>query len=760
MDVQQKPVPDQKLSKKIKELYFNLGERKKSKYFRDILQHANVENVPQVMETIRSTVEKSIKQTVDRISDIQYFIMEKSNSWGEYGQQRVVIGYARLKLGILPESEITQSDIDRFVVMMNKNIEYKAMTLENLRKLDKEETFDVLGRKIKVHRSDLINRELRFLESRNRISVGKYGSYQSMIYGLGKNQRKEGYDIILFEKELARTPTNIMSIAAVIGTYDIGIRTEACNLIYAMKWKKMFEYTDNEKRCMYNNEAGNIREMIKVRALEAYKINGIEDVETKRTLFVDEMIEGILWHEFGHGIFFNSEIPIEESARGKAFSTFGENIVCILHEVLADWAPRKDKLKGPIQHFLEVAVKDPDKANRMLLVYMSDNWFLDFKEEFLGTQTDLMISVLMPFLRPDATFDFDRLREKYDEIYQFMNTKSQDVIDGVVEFLQKAKYKPYKELRDFNYMEQEVHRILQKSKDNIGEEENAYRTTFWLNMITYCKNFSPNTYRDILNYLKQKEKSICKDLVALIAPDQTKYQANIRDYLFEQIKDKGFYKAVSPLTTLDGVRMSLDQIGVFETEKEKVFNQFKSIIDNQESKKITINYDDSFNFFNCAIQEVLLSTQLGEIDRENVVLNDKLVMLQHGQANRNVDMDTIKAKIDELAEMFIQKKILSISMLKVNIAHEPIDVWYKLLAEKQLPDGSLLIQKIDYVTGENMDAHVISKYRVPVEYGYMCFNTVNAINKVNDLLKDDTHSKDVIDKGFLDFIMFEYNNTY
>ncbi|PZM83708.1 MAG: hypothetical protein DKM50_01610 [Candidatus Margulisiibacteriota bacterium] len=753
------------LQAKIRKLYFDPQQRKSHKLLIKVLQENSIPNADSIAERYREKLESDIKQTVDQLCDQQYFMMEKSAYWGEYGQQRVIIGYARLKLGIAPEQEITQRDIDSFLMMMNKHAEYRNMTLKQIVAEEDALEYNVFGKSILKNRADLLNRELAYIGSKLRIVVGKYGKYWSIIFGEAKPIKKEGYELYMFEKEISRTPSNIMSIAAVIGERDIGIRKEACRLIFEMKWKKMFDYTDREKAKMYNNEAGNIREMIKVRALEAYKVNSADELEAKKELFIDEMIEGIVWHEFGHGVFFNDELDLETAALSKSFNYFGENIVGILHEVLADWAIRTEKLKGPIQHFLEVALQkgDREKADRMLLVYMSDNWFLDYKEEFLGSQTDLMISILCPFLREDCLFDYNAMNEAFTSIHNLMMEESNKIIEEVIGMVRRAVYQIGKNRLHYEeYMKHYAEHMKSiAKKDGNSEGSLSYKTTNYNNIFGLTKDYSKDTYRNIINYIKDQDLEVKRKLLVLLDSEQAmKFGCNIREYLFEQMKEKSFYKDVNSLSAMDGIKMALDEIGVFEIEKEKILERFQNIYEGKDKYNVTVNYDDSFNFFHCAIQEMLIVTQLGEIDKEMIVKNDKVLIMQKGQGRAKMSASLIQEKIDELAAMFNDKKVLSITTLKVNTDHEEMDEWYKLLAQTKLNDGGLLIQKIDYVTGELMDHDIMFKVQMPVEYGYMCFNTVNAIERINGLLKDDPKDNRVIDKSFLDYITLEYNNTY
>lgn len=752
-----------KFMQKIRALYFNTQLRRKHKKFAEVLNAECIEDSDKIALKIKKNIEESILETVNYISDIQYYMMEKTGHWGEYGQQRVVIGFARLKLGIAPEADITQRDINEFTRLMNSNNELKALSPKRLKEIEEETNFTVLGKTIKLHRSDLVNRELAFIGSKNRISIGMYGKHRSIIYGIAKSMRKEGYELYLFDKEIARTPSNIMSIAAVIGQKDVGIRKESCRLIFEMKWKKMFEYNEREKAKMYNNEAGNIREMIKVRALEAYNVKDAQELEKIKDTFVDEMIEGIIWHEFGHGVFFNEELETEAAGISKAFSYFGENIVGILHEVLADWAVRMTKLKGPVQHFIEIALDegDPQKANRMLLVYMSDNWFLDFKEEFLGSQTDLMISILCPFLNDDFTFDFHKMREMFDTVHDLMMDESIKIIDLVIEKAKKAVYHVGKNRYHFEFIEENIDKFVKGDNMDADKGSMLYKTAFWNNVFLLMERMAKDDYHQAVNILKEQDIEVKKKLMQVMAPEKApEYNGKIRDYLFDQMKTKGFFKEVQSLGSLDAINMALDEIDVFSDEKETVFNKFKSIYDGKDKYLAKVNYEDSFDFFNCAIQEMLVTTQLGEINRELIVRNDQVKIMQPGQQGVSHTDSAIKDKLKELADMFNDQQVLSVLTMTVNITIEKLDDWYQLIGDVKLDDDTLLISKIDHVTAEPMDSNILFRIHVPVEYGYMCYSTVKAVERINKILRDNDSNKHLIDKQFIDFIAFEYNNTY
>lgn len=528
----------------LRTLYHNPSLREKHKNFLELLQAEKVPNAKKRAMEVRASIEQSIKQTVDLIAALQYYTMEKTGNWGDYGQERVIRGYTRLKLNIPPEHELYDRDIQEFQQLIDANEELKNLSVEQLKEKEDSLTYNILEQKIKIKRADLINRELRFCDSKNRISVGMFGKYRSVIYGQANSLKKEQYEIYLFEKELSRTPANIMSIAGVIGEKDVGLRKESCRFIFEMKWKQMFFYNESEKSLMYKNEASNIREMLKVRAIEAYEVSSLAELEAKKELFIEEMIEGILWHELGHGVFFNEELDLETTSISKALNYFGENIIGSINEVLADWAIKSKKLKGAIKHFLEIAIlqNEQAKARRMLLVYMSDNWFLDSQEEFLGSQTDLIVSILCPFLTPDYNFNFEKMNREFDNIHKFMLDESLKIIQEVINIAKTAVYQTTHGQHNFEFIEKNVDVFISSDINDSEKGTLAYLTAFWFNVFLLMEKLSPESFQKTKFLLEQGENNIKLKLLELIAPQEAqKYGSSIRDYLFDQMKAKGFY---------------------------------------------------------------------------------------------------------------------------------------------------------------------------------------------------------------------------
>ena len=90
--------------------------------------------------------------------------------------------------------------------------------------------------------------------------VGNTDWIKAFILGEGSLEHDNGYDVIKLEKELIRTPNNVMSMAAIIGNRNIYLRIESLKTIFAQKWLQMFHYSDMEVDHIKTNPYWNIGE--------------------------------------------------------------------------------------------------------------------------------------------------------------------------------------------------------------------------------------------------------------------------------------------------------------------------------------------------------------------------------------------------------------------------------------------------------------------------------------------------------------------
>jgi ankyrin repeat protein len=738
-------------------IYWDKNERLNHSTLLSLLKENNVDRPEAVERWIRSSIERSIKETVNELSDIQYFQMEKSGYWGEYGREKVVFGYARLKSCVNPEHDLTQYNLDSFFDLMDSRTDLAQMSLEELKETEKSLSFEIMGRQIDIHRDDLINAELRFLGSKKRINIAMDHEYRTIVYGIAQEKRIENHLVNYFDKEIARTPSVIMSVAATIGINDIKIRRESSRMIFQSKWRRMFEYSDREKRCLLNNETGNIGEMLKQTALNAYNIGRLEDIDRIRDTFIDEMLDGILWHELGHANFYYHELSPEQHPQVKAFGKFGDNIIDTLNEIIADWSQSTGEAKSPIHQFLTIASSDPKRATRMLWVYMSDYWFAEHTEGKLGALTDFTISLLCPFIRSDLTFDFAALEARYQEIHVFLLRHCTRVIEDVVHIAKQATYTIDGTSYDFEYIDKSIKEFLDKDEKNLSDHDSVlYRVLYWWNVFHWkMKNHAKDKYDYIVCLLKAEQIKIKSELLALLGAPQ--YGSNLRAFMFDQLKAKGLYKPVNPISAREAIEMAADQTSIISESKKELMVRFDAILLGETTIKAEIDHKCKFDILNCVLQEMLCSNPKADLNGETIISNDVSSALKE---KPGVMRNEARNKLRNLAKMLDDKILSDITVLKVNTDLLKPENWNELIQETTLSSGNPLNWYIGRILGESMKTNCLLSFQSSMQSGYLCYNTVNAICRINAHLKMPEMKRNVIDRRFLDFIALEYVNSF
>ena len=597
------------ISENYQHLLFDEQRRKDFTSFYDSLVAADYPNAKDIADKVKSVVEERIIRQIKYLSEIQYAVMEKTGDYTDLGEQRVSISYCRLMLNIPPAREVSQYDADRFRQMIQeKHRPITHLSIEQLQELEKKEKFDICGRSFDTFQDDDLNATLEYLGSAKRMTIGFFGKQRSIIFGDVEIAEMDDYRVYTQNTEDARTPTNCLSIAAIIGEKNITIRRVALETIFYNKWVRVFQTSPNELRRMCSNTEGNIREMLKQNALKVYGVSSEPELITKKDLFVDEMIEGVLWHEVGHGLSMEG-IDHDDVALGEAFHTFDDDMVGVLKEFLADCAlPAKD-LRGPLAHFIDLALKEnqPDKATRLIWVYLSDNWFLDVNEDFMADQTDVIVTVLAKFIRPDFSIDFEAFDKGLIEIYELLQVQFLEVVQTVKKLFESTSYN----IKSMTYTYPEVKAMLVKIMDEDRDEFTAptdtlqFQTNYWSNMFGYAKDYAPQMYAELCEYVSKSKHIIKSKFVEYCGGPEAveQYKGEIRPYLFDRMKTLGVYRSQNQFSILEAIDMAIEDCWVPYGEKDNVRQKFRDIV---EGKALEISRQpEAYDPFVTVIQEML-----------------------------------------------------------------------------------------------------------------------------------------------------------
>ena len=254
-------------------------------------------------EDVTQVVEKYIQEQIMDIAKKQYLLMEKSDHFGEPGEQRVAISFCRVLLNIPASREVTQLDANLFRESLSAFDEKLGNpSVEKLKKELHVPGFEIWGKKYLISQDDEINQILKFIGSKQllRFSFAQDGleyilGEEAPISGVHRKFRDK--TVILKKAETARSPLNILSMVAAASPLGTLIREASCETIFYNKWHSFYETSDFEKELLQSHDYSNIREAIKDKALKAYGFNNQAEVVAGKSLFIDEMVEGVVWHE-------------------------------------------------------------------------------------------------------------------------------------------------------------------------------------------------------------------------------------------------------------------------------------------------------------------------------------------------------------------------------------------------------------------------------------------------------------------------------
>ena len=541
-----------KITKELDDIIFDSAINNRYPTLKNYLTIQKISYNEEDLKKVLFLIEKSIFKQVYYYAHLIYYIMEESGNWGEAGEQQIKLSFCRNLLDKDPEIPLVQDDASDFLAKVEENIVklgIKEISLDEAKKQLKDTKFVVFDHIYSSYKANEINRVLSFLGSDKFLQSGFYGEEKEFIFGKGSLEHKLGYDIVYLEKELSRTPNNIIAMAAIIGNREIFIRKESLKTIFVQKWLEIFNYDEDEKFDIKTNIYRNISEGIKNKTLSLYNVKEKADLERVSEKFINEMGETILYHELGHGITQHDILPLENAAIGEATKILGENIYTSMLEFLADFAPPFEGIIGPIHNMIQISKKDRKKAERMYYMYFSDTWFFDTTDEYMYIYSDLMALILLKYidhnqevnfeqLEHDISFEKDRTQkdklsmfERILELFIWDTQEIRSIAEKAVFTIMNNKY-DYKKIRGL---------MLEEFKRNDGyvkTDTYEFLVPFWTNMLGYILKLSDSADK-LRNYVRDQQKiTLMKMLVLSCGKKKAEsLQYNHRNHIIEQFKD-------------------------------------------------------------------------------------------------------------------------------------------------------------------------------------------------------------------------------
>jgi hypothetical protein len=493
---------------------------------------------------IREVWENKMLADIRRIAVLQYAHMQQTQNWGDLGEQRIMISYCRHLLELPAERDISFLDVD---VFQNKICEltapYSGLTAEELRAADEAVKCDLLYKETDYSREKDINDFLEFLGSSYGFIAGQLGIYRSVIAGPAEIKKINKYRVTTFQQETARTPEAVLSIAAVVGGKHVAIRLPACETIFANKWRHILTVSAAELELALHHELENIGLSFKLRALNGYGARTAEELLRQKTVFLREMLAGLQWHELGHGIVINELLSRKDSAFGEALAVLGANIIAVFKELLADWAPPRQKLQGPLSYFCAVSQDDAEIAARQIAVYLSDNWFLGEQDDnSFANHSEITAALLLKYLGARGRVDFAGLRRELNNkrgiFYRVLGEYKRisfylEKLIKAVDFVCGGRKVNFAALSKIY-----VQKVRQIEKE-YPVRSLEFQVHFWAKILEDLPALNPTLLAEMKNYLAEENAKFHRFLLREYLPPNN-YQT-LRECVCQELKNKGFY---------------------------------------------------------------------------------------------------------------------------------------------------------------------------------------------------------------------------
>lgn len=693
-----------------------------------------------------------LKRKFKELAIAHYLYMEKANDFGNMGEQRISISFCRNLLKIPTDREVTQFDADRFRRLIDEYDEKLGKkSADYYRGYLQKYELDLFGVKIKSHSFVDLNKYLEKIGFEYFLYTTYKVLPQFILTKVKKLPIKE-YSVYITAEEIVRSPTMVLSIAAegYEGKITL-IRRESCEVIFFNKWQKFFEQSKLELKKALNHQNSAIREGVKQKALALYQAKTADDVKKIKKLFIDEMIDGIVWHEVGHQV---GEAQLDKVLRSiGTYFVNSDSPLCVLKEAIADWAPAKDQLKGAFTRFLEIAKKDQVKATRDIYVYLSDNWFVDEEEEFMSLQTDILTALTLHFINSDGSVDFERLEKEHEKIYGFILKVYDLIANKIYDVFKTAQYQVGIHLLDYSKLEKEMEKLYKDSVNARPLEELRYYNPFWINMFAYLRKFSPDGQKKLDQTLEETAGSMRQLVLKNITKGDTgKYNNSLREYIYQRYKEMGVLQERKKVDYRQAVINACEKMKMPEKVKNKVEQQFKEIVESNKNYDISISYEGKPDPFLATVQEIMLKTGLGDI-------NAGMILGELYDTDEPIEKrkEYIKNELEGIRDQIESEMYMEVEILKVNKKHNIKPMVEELIGAIDFLSGGKLKEKIKEIRFEDIKNEALFEVFVPLKRGFMDWNTSQAVWRINqDLRPEEFTMQWTIDREFIEALVEEY----
>lgn len=521
--------------------------------YKTILEYAKAHDrslSKQEILRLRDKIESDLKNGAEEHA----FVIFKLFELGTFGNQDD-FGFRQSMASWLAEDEIDEyGDPSRSPTFQSRLKEgYSQYNLISATESSVKYRFEqykptVVGITFELVYQNRLNRLLQFIGSKLRVYVKQFKKGVSIVLGYATLKKIGIYNISVFTTELIRTPNFSITNAANVLETDIMVRHVSLNTIFDYKWAPIFEDTFYDWR-LSSDPYWNISHAIKSEAVNRYRANWNLPVSDLKPNLVNEMEEGIIFHEIGHTVIQDMFLPTESICVGLGTKYYGASFYDALYELLADFAPKHKLGLGAMANLVKIAKTDRAKAERMFYTYLSDIWFFDTDDRDMWPYATIVALCMLRHINPDRSVNFDGINADVSV------TKGEKNSGSLIELIKNCfisdtqviseAVKPLRFLvngGDYSFQYVLNDRITQWRKRHPGAspEEYTFLQPFWHNMFSFIHHFTTEEPRIKGLVDELVEHSMYKILLFTAgSANAEKYRQTPRQYIVDRCFDLG-----------------------------------------------------------------------------------------------------------------------------------------------------------------------------------------------------------------------------
>jgi hypothetical protein len=705
---------------------------------------------------VRECVKEVLYRQLKKLALAIYLCMQKKRSWGTIGEEGIIVSFSRSILGISNSNSVTNFDIRRFLHILDKyDTELGNKSGDEIAGYCKDKKIDLFGREFSF--PDLCN-FIKLLDADYYLYSNSGPFCAEFIFGKAAWTKIADTPIYTFLDEYIRSPMHHLSIVG-RSPSPIQIRRVSLETACFNKWKSLFDDSRIENRIPSRHPYNIIGKRIRKRAMLLYGIFTNGDFPEKKDALIADMVDGVIWHEFGHEISQADMDPVHFAIRGNIREE--ETIFSALEELLADWAPERGEKKGALVRFVELSNSNRNNAAALFYMFLSDNWYIsDANEEYFSLRSKIYLSLGLYFLGDGGSVNFERMAREHDSIYAFFMEKFRRLIERFIDFIARGTF--IKEGRQVGYeaLDAEIFSRRRQNNEALTREAMKKEHGYWREIIS-CMKASEESSGQFRVFLDKESAALRQDVLELVSGGNAAvYDNSLWLYITARCGETGIYTPPAVIDNKKLVQRACEKAGLSWEKFKYVYKRFESVL-NGRSLDVSTDYKTSGNtpnpFIN-VLQEMIFESNHRTI--RSVVVNDKRDTGIRLEDNKELD-EYIRDKLKIFRDQIRDGLYPYIELLRVNQRRAGEAFIEKIMRSLLFSGAGGLKNKIRGIKFQPLDPDVILEAVIPVRRGFMDWNTIRAVYRINNYMRSgDIMLWYTIDRDFMELLFEAYEFSF